>query len=164
MLNAIQTDAAVNPGNSGGPLVDMQGRVIGINTAGASSEPGSAGSIGLNFAIPIDQAKRIADEIVESGTVHRAVLGVAFADVPFAERNGAVVQAVVPGSAAAAAGIQPGEVITKVGDRLIASGDELIAAIRSYPPGAQVDVTVSGGSNPRTVPVTLGTETLPASA
>jgi putative serine protease PepD len=165
VLNAIQTDAAVNPGNSGGPLVDMQGRVIGINTAGASIGPpgAAAGSIGLNFAIPIDQAKRIADDIVESGTVQRAVLGVALAGVPFAESEGAVVRSVVPGSAAAAAGIRPGEVITKVGDRLIASGDELIAAIRSYPPGTQVEVTVSNGSSPRTVQVTLGSETLPAS-
>lgn len=127
---------------------------------------GPAGSIGLNFAIPIDQAKRIADGIVQSGAVQRAVLGVAFAGVPFVERDGAVVQAVTPGSAAAAAGIRPGEVITKVDDRLITSGDELIAAIRSYPPGEQVDVTLSapGGSSPRTVQATLGTETLPASA
>ncbi|MGH3821866.1 MAG: S1C family serine protease [Pseudonocardiaceae bacterium] len=165
VLNAIQTDAAINPGNSGGPLVDMQGRVIGINTAGASiGEPGPAGSIGLNFAIPIDQAKRIADGIVESGTVQRAVLGVELSGVSFVERAGALVRDVAPGSAAAAAGIRPGEVITKVDNRLITSGDGLIAAIRSYPPGAQVEVTVSDGANPRTVRVTLGTETLPASA
>jgi putative serine protease PepD len=167
VLNAIQTDAAINPGNSGGPLVDMQGRLIGINTAGASlGGPQNEGSIGLNFAIPIDQAKRIADDIVESGTVQQAVLGVAFAGNPFMESDRAVVQAVEPGSAAAAAGIQPGEAITKVDDRLINSGDELIAAIRSYPPGAQVHVTLSApdGSSPRTVQVTLGTETLPASA
>jgi putative serine protease PepD len=167
VLNAIQTDAAINPGNSGGPLVDMQGRVIGINTAGASiGSEGPAGSIGLNFAIPIDQAKRIADEIVTSGAVQRAVLGVAVAGIPFAESNGAIVQAVEPGSAAAAAGIRPGEMITKVDDRLIRSGDELVAAIRSYPPGAQVKVTLSApdGSNPRTVQLTLGTETLQAAA
>lgn len=165
VLNAIQTDAPINPGNSGGPLVDMQGRVIGINTAGASlGGPDAGGSIGLGFAIPIDQAKRIADDIIASGTVNRAVLGVTVPSGPAAEIRGAVVDNVVPDGAAAAAGIRPGEVITKINDRLIASGDELVAAIRSYPPGSEVDVTVGvpDGSTQRTVQVTLGTQMLPA--
>lgn len=167
VLNAIQTDAPINPGNSGGPLVDMQGRVIGINTAGASiGGPGAAGSIGLGFAIPIDQAKRIAEDIMESGTVNRAVLGVTVAGGLAAEIRGAVVQGVVAGGAAASAGIRPGEVITKIGDRLIVSGDELVAEIRSCPPGSPADVTVGAldGSTQRTVQVTLGTQTLQAAS
>ncbi|MGH3919865.1 MAG: S1C family serine protease [Pseudonocardiaceae bacterium] len=162
VLNAIQTDAPINPGNSGGPLVDMQGRVIGINTAGASiGGPDAGGSIGLGFAIPIDQVKRIADDITASGTVNRAVLGVTVSSGRATEIRGAVVEGVVAGGAAAAAGIRPGEVITKIDDRLIAGGDELVAAIRSSPPGSQVDLTVGApdGSNQRTVQATLGTQT-----
>ncbi len=164
VLNAIQTDASINPGNSGGPLIDMQGRVIGINTAGASLGGPSAGSIGLGFAIPIEQAKRIADGIVESGTVNRAVLGVTLSNDQVAERGSAVVEDVTPDGAAAAAGIRPGEAITKIDGRLISSSDELIAAIRSYPPAAQVNVTVGAadGSDQRTVQITLGTQMLPA--
>lgn len=124
----------------------------------------AVGSIGLGFAIPIDQAKRIADDIMESGTVKRAVLGVTVASGPAGEIRGAVVEGVVADGAAASAGIRPGEVITKIDDRLIAGGDELVAAIRSSPPGSQVEVTVGApnGSNQRMVQVTLGTQTLQA--
>ncbi|MGH4019687.1 MAG: S1C family serine protease [Pseudonocardiaceae bacterium] len=162
VLNAIQTDAAINPGNSGGPLVDMQGRVIGINSAIASTGVQS-GSIGLGFAIPIDQAKRVADELVRNGVATQALLGVT---VPgggaAAEDGGAPVRDVMPGGAAATAGIRPGEVITKVDDRVIESGDALVATIRSYPPGSQIDVTVRGQDGAtRTLPVTLGTQRVP---
>ncbi|MGH3773494.1 MAG: S1C family serine protease [Pseudonocardiaceae bacterium] len=158
VLDAIQTDAAINPGNSGGPLTDMQGRVIAINAAIASLSfgNGQAGSIGLGFAIPIDQARRIANDLVHNGQATQAVLGVS---VPAGrpEAGAAMVVGVTPGSAAAAAGIQTGEMITKVGDRLIDSGDALIAAIRSYPPGSQVTITVknSAGTS-RQVQATLG--------
>ena len=160
VLDAIQTDAAINPGNSGGPLTDMQGRVIGINSAIASlgSDLGQSGSIGLGFAIPIDQARRIADELIHSGHATQALLGVT---VPAAQPDdtAAVVQQVTPGTAAAAAGIHPGDMITRVDDRLIDSGDALIAAIRSHTPGAQATLTVktSAGAS-RQVHVTLGTQ------
>lgn len=160
VLDALQTDAAINPGNSGGPLTDMQGRVIGINSAIASLGfgGGQAGSIGLGFAIPIDQARRIANELVHNGHATQALLGVTVpAGQP--EDNAAVVQQVSPGGAAAAAGIQPGDKITKVDDRLIDSGDALIAAIRSHSPGSQVTLVVKDAAGAtRQVQVTLGSQ------
>ncbi len=159
VLNAIQTDAAINPGNSGGPLTDMQGRVIGINTAIASLGVGrQVGSIGLGFAIPIDQARRIANELIRTGQATQAILGVS---VPAgrAEDGAAVVQQIVPGGAAAAAGIQPGEQITKVDERVIDSGDALVAAIRSHVPGSQATITVKNPAGAtREVEVTLGSQ------
>jgi putative serine protease PepD len=160
VMDAIQTDAAINPGNSGGPLTDMQGRVIGINSAIASLGvgDGQAGSIGLGFAIPIDQAKRIANELVHNGQATQAVLGVSVpAGQP--EDGAAVVQQVIPGGPAAAAGVQPGEMITKVGNQVIDNGDALVAAIRSYAPGSQVMITVKNlGGSTRQVQVTLGSQ------
>lgn len=164
VLNAIQTDAAINPGNSGGPLVDLQGRVVGINSAIASIGPsGQAGSIGLGFAIPIDQGRRVADELVTDGVATQAVLGITTpAGVAAPESGGAVVQEVLPDGAAAAAGIRPGEVITQVDDRPIESGDGLVATIRSYPPGSRVEITVTGADGTsRMVPVTLGSQQVP---
>ena len=160
VLDALQTDAAINPGNSGGPLTDMQGRVIGINTAIASLGfgNGQAGSIGLGFAIPIDQARRIANELVNNGKATQAILGVI---VPAArpDDTAAAIKEVTPGGAAAAAGIRPGEMITKVGDRVIDSGDALIAAIRSQPPGSQIPITVKNSAGAtRQVQVTLGSQ------
>jgi putative serine protease PepD len=161
VLDALQTDAAINPGNSGGPLVDMNGRVIGVNSAIASvgtSGGGQGGSIGLGFAIPIDQAKRIADELTRTGQATQAVLGVSVpAGQP--ENGGAVIQSVVPNSGAGAAGIGAGEVITKVNDRLIDSGDALVAAIRSQQPGSQISLTVRNPAGAtRQVQVTLGSQ------
>jgi len=162
VLDAIQTDAAINPGNSGGPLTDMQGRVIAINSAIASlgfSNGGQAGSIGLGFAIPIDQARRIASELVHNGQATQAVLGVSVPAGQQLENSAALVQQVTPGSAAAAAGIQPGEMITRVGDQVIDSGDALIAAIRSYPPGSQVTMTIKNSAGTtRQVHATLGSQ------
>ncbi|MGI9063585.1 MAG: S1C family serine protease [Pseudonocardiaceae bacterium] len=164
VLNAVQTDAAINPGNSGGPLADMQGRVVGLNSAIASTGVrGQAGSIGLGFAIPIDQATRVADELVTEGVATQALLGV---ETPVGgagpTTGGAAVSEVTPGGAAAAAGIRPGEVIAKVDDRLIESGDALVATIRSYPPGSPITMTVSGeGGATRTVQVTLGSQQVP---
>jgi putative serine protease PepD len=160
VLDAIQTDAAINPGNSGGPLADMQGRVIGINSAIASlgSSSGQVGSIGLGFAIPIDQARRIASELVHNGQATQAILGVI---IPSGrpEDGAAVVQQVTPGGAAAAAGIRPNEMITKVGDQVIDSGDALVAAIRSHAPGSQVTITVKDPDGAtRQVQVTLGSQ------
>jgi putative serine protease PepD len=160
VLDAIQTDAAINPGNSGGPLTDMLGRVIGINSAIASlgTSNGQVGSIGLGFAIPIDQAKRIAGELVHNGQATQAILGVVVtAGRP--EDSSATIQQVTPGGAAAAAGLQPGEMITKVDDRVIDSGDALVAAIRSHAPGSHATITVKNSTGAtRQVQVTLGSQ------
>ncbi|PZS36931.1 MAG: protease [Pseudonocardiales bacterium] len=160
VLDAIQTDAAINPGNSGGPLTDMQGRVIAINSAIAAlgSGTGQVGSIGLGFAIPIDQARRIANELVHTGQATSAILGVTVpAGQP--EDGAAAVQQVTPGGAAAAAGIQSGDKIIKVDDRVIDSGDALVAAIRSHSPGSQITVTIKGaGGATRQVKATLGSQ------
>jgi len=160
VLDAIQTDAPINPGNSGGPLVDIAGRVIGINTAIASigGLPGEqSGSVGLGFSIPINQAKRIADELIASGHATQAQLGVSVQD---SQPNGAKLVNVAPGGAAAKAGLQPGDVVTKVGDRLIENSDALVAAINSSVPGSNITLTVASGAGAaRQVPVTLGSVT-----
>ncbi|MEP6561387.1 MAG: trypsin-like peptidase domain-containing protein [Nakamurella sp.] len=166
VISAIQTDAAINPGNSGGPLVDMSGKVIGINSAIASlsdSASGEAGSIGLGFAIPIDQAKRIADEIVATGKASHAVLGASVGDAA-ADANsllttGAQISAVTAGGAAAAGGLQVGDVITKVGDQKVESADALIAAVRSAAPNSAVTITYARNGDSATANVTLGSST-----
>ena len=161
VIDALQTDAAINPGNSGGALVNMDGQLIGINTAiasiGGSGAGEQSGSIGLGFAIPVDQARRIADELVKTGKATQAVIGI---QVPSQDAaNGATVVEVTAGSPAEKAGIPKGSVITKVDDRVITSGDALIAAIRSHAPGDNVSITYTdgNGSNSKTVDVTLGT-------
>jgi putative serine protease PepD len=159
--DAIQTDAAINPGNSGGPLVDVDGRVIGINTAiatlGASEMPGSqSGSIGLGFAIPVDQARRVADELTKSGHATYAQIGISVRAQD--DVNGARVLDVTPDGPAAKAGIPSGAIVTRVDDQVIDSGNSLIAAVRSHQPGDKVKVTYTDpqGQNPKTVEVTLG--------
>ncbi|HEY3260281.1 MAG TPA: trypsin-like peptidase domain-containing protein, partial [Pseudonocardiaceae bacterium] len=155
VLDAIQTDAAINPGNSGGPLVDTQGRVIGINSAIATISGGGnqSGSIGLGFAIPIDQVRRIADELVQKGKSTQAVLGVGIND---AAQGGAQIAKVDPGGPADQAGIKVGDVVTKIDGRLIQDGDALVAAIRSHAPGDKVTLNVGD----RTVQVTLDSRTV----
>lgn len=154
VIDAVQTDAAVNPGNSGGALVNMNGELVGINSAIAST--GGSGSIGLGFAIPVDQARRIADQIIKQGYATRAVLGVSVSDSP--QVAGALVRAVEPGGPAAGAGLREGAVITKVGERVIDDGDALVAAIRSRAPGDTVTVTYAAreGEAPTTADVALG--------
>lgn len=161
VMNAIQTDAAINPGNSGGALVNMNGELVGVNSAiasmggGPSSEGAQAGSIGLGFAIPSDQAKRIADELVSTGTVTHASLGVQLTQA--AGGRGAAVAQVVSGGPAAAAGVPDGVLITQVDDRPIDDADALVAAVRSKAPGDTVTLTYTDGSGAaQTARVTLG--------
>jgi putative serine protease PepD len=153
VLSALQTDAAINPGNSGGPLVDMQGALIGINSAIATTGA-EGGSIGVGFSIPINQAKRVAEELERTGRATRPVLGVALAGRGRAT-NGAVIGQVEPGGPADQAGIKANEVVTRVDDRPVTNGNELVAAIRDHAPGDRVTLTVDG----RQVPVTLGGQT-----
>ncbi|MBW0018299.1 MAG: trypsin-like peptidase domain-containing protein [Mycobacterium sp.] len=158
VLDAIQTDAAINPGNSGGALVNMSGQLVGVNSAiatlGADSQDAQSGSIGLGFAIPVDQAKRIADELISSGKATHASLGVQVTTDK--GTPGAKVMDVVQGGAAANAGVPKGVIVTKVDDRPINSADALVAAVRSKAPGDKVSLTFQDNGGSRTVQVTLG--------
>ncbi|MUL85767.1 MULTISPECIES: S1C family serine protease [unclassified Mycolicibacterium] len=159
VLDAIQTDAAINPGNSGGALVNMNGELVGINSAiatmGGDSPQAQSGSIGLGFAIPVDQAKRIADELIQSGTASHASLGVQVSNDTTSD--GAKIVEVTNGGAAAVAGLPSGVVVTKVDDRVIGSADALVAAVRSKAPGDKVTLTfLDQGGKPQTIEVTLG--------
>lgn len=142
---AIQTDAAINPGNSGGPLVDMTGAVVGINSSIRTASQGteSGGSIGLGFAIPIDEVMPIVDQMIAGETPTHARLGIRVSDAGTAAEGatGALVSQVSDGSTAAAGGLQEGDVITRIEDRVITDADSLVATIRSYRPGDSVEVT-----------------------
>jgi putative serine protease PepD len=143
---AIQTDAAINPGNSGGPLVDMSGAVVGINSSIRTASQGTGaqgGSIGLGFAIPIDEVMPIVDQMIAGETPTHARLGIQVGDAGTAAEGGAgaLVREVSAGSTAADAGLQQGDVITRVDDRAITDADSLVATIRSYRPGDEVEVT-----------------------
>ena len=156
VIDAIQTDAAINPGNSGGALVDSSGAVVGINTAIRTLGAGEGGgSIGLGFAIPIDDARAIAEELIRSGRVRHPDLGVNAASVTDGMSDGARVQNVQQGSAAADAGIVEGDVIIRVGERGIATADELEVAVREFEIGAPVPVALVRDNRPLTVVVTL---------
>ena len=156
VIDAIQTDAAINPGNSGGALVDAAGAVVGINTAirtlGASE---GGGSIGLGFAIPIDTARVIAQELIRTGHYQHAELGINAASVTDGKSDGARVQNVQQGSAAAEAGIMENDVITKVGNRAIGSADALTVAIHERAIGERVPISLVRDGRPLVVTVTL---------
>jgi putative serine protease PepD len=161
VLDAVQTDAAINPGNSGGALVNMNGELVGVNSAiatlggDADGQQAQGGSIGLGFAIPVDQAKRIADELIDNGTASHASLGVQVGND--ATVDGARIVEVTGGGAAAAAGLPSGVVVTKVDDRVINSADALVAAVRSRAPGEKLTLTyLDSTGKPQTVEVTLG--------
>ncbi|AVL99757.1 peptidase S1 [Gordonia iterans] len=159
VIDAIQTDAAINPGNSGGALVNSVGALIGINTAIATlgGADRATGSIGLGFAIPVDQAMRVANQLIKGEPVTRASLGVNVRPSPDAEQPGAVVSEVVRGGAAEKANIPQGAVITAVDDRKIASSEALVAAIRSQRPGQTVKITYTHQGREQVATVTLGT-------
>jgi putative serine protease PepD len=157
--DAIQTDAAINPGNSGGPLVDSQGRVIGINSAIASlGSDGSSqsGSIGVGFAIPVDEVKSVSDQLVKGQTPKHALLGVSLSDEA---AGGALISQVSSGSAAATGGLQAGDVVTRVDQSTIDDASSLSAFIRSHQPGDKVTVHYTRGGAQRTAVVTLGSAT-----
>lgn len=160
VLDAIQTDAAINPGNSGGALVDLSGKLVGINSAiatmGGDSTETQGGSIGLGFAIPVDQAKRIADQLIANGRATHASLGVRVGTDK--DIQGARIVDVVPGGAAETAGLPNGAIVTKVDSRPVNSADGLVAAVRSKAPGDKVTLTYTdaGGGPEQSVDVTLG--------
>lgn len=155
-IDAIQTDAAINPGNSGGALVDATGALVGINSAIATLSGGStSGSIGLGFSIPINQAKRVVDEIISTGKSTRPFLGINF-DTSFTGQ-GARILRVVEGEAAARAGIPSGAVIREIEGRKINDLISAIVRIRAFAPGETIKITVDlPGGGSRTFTVVLG--------
>jgi putative serine protease PepD len=161
-MSAIQTDASINPGNSGGPLLNAAGAVIGIDSAiqssGSPSGSTQAGSIGLGFAIPINEAKRVAQQLITTGKPVYPVLEVSV-DPNYAGQGAKISTAsgaVTPGGPAAKAGLQPGDVITNLGGTVIDSSPTLIAEIWQHTPGQNVQVTYDRGGSSHTVTVTLG--------
>lgn len=156
-INAIQTDAAINPGNSGGPLLDGTGRVIGINSAIATlagTIGGESGSIGLGFSIPIDTAKRIAEELIATGDSQTPIIGVVL-NTAFTG-DGAKVSEITPGGPAEKAGVRVGDVITGLNGRQVADSTELVVVIRSYAPGEEIEITLTRNGQPSTVSLALG--------
>ena len=155
-INALQTDAAINPGNSGGPLVDMSGAVIGINSAIASlgsAFGGQSGSIGLGFAIPINQAKKTADQLIKSGVATYPIMGIQLA-TNFSG-SGALVAAVTVGYPAAKAGIQKGDVITEIDGKEIANSDEAIVIVRSHDVGDALKIKFTRNGSTKEVSIIL---------
>ncbi|MGW5651810.1 S1C family serine protease [Streptomyces humi] len=167
-MSALQTDASINPGNSGGPLLDATGAVIGINSAiqsassGGLGSTGQSGSIGLGFAIPINQAKYVAQQLIKTGKPVYAKIG---ASVSLEDSsNGAQITdsgsggsaAVESGGPADKAGLKPGDVITKLDDSVIDSGPTLIGEIWTHQPGDKVEITYKRGGSEHTVTLTLG--------
>jgi putative serine protease PepD len=161
VTNAIQIDAAVNPGNSGGPLFDAQGRVIGITSSIATMSDGSSqsGSIGLGFAIPANLATSVADQLIEDGTAEHAFLGVSLGDASATAdgvtRRGAEVGEVTDGSPAAEAGLQPGDVIVAIDDDAVNGAESLTAYVRERAAGEQATITYVRDGKTQTVDVTL---------
>ena len=175
--NVIQTDAAINPGNSGGPLLDANGRVIGINSQIES--PNGGGNVGIGFAVPINTAHQVAQQLLANGQVQHAFLGISGADLTpqiadvlnLPVKQGALVQTVVPDGPADKAGVKGGnatvsidgqriraggDVITAVDGKPVTGMDEVISAVNQKQPGDQVELTLAHGSQKRTVTVTLG--------
>jgi S1-C subfamily serine protease len=161
VYDAIQTDAAINPGNSGGALVDSTGALIGINSAiqtFASGSGGQSGNIGLGFAIPVDQAKRIAQQLIQTGSFKHANAGWNVRSVSATTSEGAQVVNVVQNGPAAAAGLAEGDVVTKFGDRQISTAEDLQVAVMDASPGDSVPVQFDRQGQQHTVTLTLGSD------
>jgi putative serine protease PepD len=143
-INAVQTDAAINPGNSGGPLVNLRGQVVGVNSAIATTGgiASSRGNIGVGFAIPIEQVRITADQILRTGEARYPVIGAKVETGGEDEGAGALVDEVMPGTPAESAGLQQGDVITEVNGLRVTDGIALIVAIRTYQPGETIEFTL----------------------
>ena len=159
-INALQTDAAINPGNSGGPLVDSTGAVIGVNSAiatlGSSFGP-RTGSIGLGFAIPINQARKTADQLIKTGKATYPVMGISV-DMNFSGTGAMIAKtagAIIPGGPASLAGMKSGDVITEIEGRVVTSPEELIVAIRSHSVGEEIEITYLRSGVSKSVRLTL---------
>ncbi|WP_329118305.1 S1C family serine protease [Streptomyces sp. NBC_01353] len=168
-MSALQTDASINPGNSGGPLLDASGAVIGINSAIQSTGNGfgqtQAGSIGLGFAIPVNQAKNVAEQLIKTGKPVYPVIGATVnmtdkgAGATIADEGAGGTPAVTANGPAAQAGLKAGDVITAFGDRQIDSGPTLISEIWTHQPGDSVEITYERDGKTAKTTVTLGERT-----
>ena len=164
LVSAVQTDASINPGNSGGALVNCEGQLVGVPTAGAGAPNSGGGSIGLGFAIPVDLAKRIADEIIATGHVTHAFFGLSTLPIPPAAAEqaglpeGLFVQAVTPGGPAAAAGLRTGDVITKIDGEPATSNIQLQELTLTKKPGDTVPIDYTRDGQSATVTVTLAAQ------
>jgi putative serine protease PepD len=167
-VDALQTDAPINPGNSGGPLLDARGRVIGVNSAirsgadGVGAADAEGGSIGLGFAIPINQGKRVAEELINTGRATHPVIGVSL-DVDYAGDGARVSATGADGDAPVTAGgpgdrdgIRAGDVITAVDGRRVHSSGELIVRTRAHRPGDRLELTIERAGRERTLTLVLG--------
>jgi len=167
LVNAIQTDASINPGNSGGALVDCSARLVGINSAGAAVPNSPGGSIGLGFAIPIDLAKRIADELLAGGTVGRPTVGMQVQEIPqqLAQATGGsaglYVTAVTAGGPAEKAGIRPGDVIVAVDGEPADSVDALVVRTITMKPNETIHLTYERAGSQHSTDLTLGVSSRP---
>ena len=164
LVSALQTDASINPGNSGGALVNWEDQLVGVPTAGAAVPNSGGGSIGLGFAIPVDLAKRIADEIIATGRVTHAFFGLSTLPIPPAAAEqaglpeGLFVQAVTPGGPAAAAGLRAGDVITKIDGEPATSNIQLQELTLTKKPGDTVSIDYTRDGQSATVTVTLAAQ------
>ncbi|MBL8343732.1 MAG: trypsin-like peptidase domain-containing protein [Rubrivivax sp.] len=157
----IQTDAAINPGNSGGALVDAQGSLVGINTAIFSR---SGGSLGIGFAVPIDTARDVMDQLVRGGKVKRGFIGVDIRDLnaELAEslalpvKSGVLITGVLNDGPAAKGGVRPGDVVVRVGDKPVANSAELLAAVAALPPQSEAQLSLRRGAEALSVRVRVG--------
>ena len=163
VTSAIQTSAAVNPGNSGGALVDAAGRLVGINSSIATlgGSEGQSGSIGIGFAIPVDEAQWIAEQLIEDGTAQHAFLGVTPTDgtatVGSATRSGAEIRSVTSGSPAEDAGLREGDLVVGVDDSPVTSAESLVGLVHARRIDTQVELTVVRDGREEQVTATLGT-------
>jgi putative serine protease PepD len=168
LVDAIQTDAAINPGNSGGAMTNCSSQLIGVPSAGATvpnaSGQSSAGSVGLGFAIPSDFARSVANEIIETGTVNHAYFGIAVDQIPPAAAaqartsEGLYVAGVVPEGPAASAGLQPGDIITKINGKAATDPSQLQALTLTDRPGDKVEIEYVRSGSTATTTVTLGAQ------
>jgi putative serine protease PepD len=164
LVSALQTDAAINPGNSGGALVNCAGQLVGVPTAGATVPNSGGGSIGLGFAIPVDLAKSIADEIIATGRVTHAYFGLQTVPIPPAAAaqagvpEGLYVQAVTAGGPAAQAGLRPDDVITSIDGEPATSNIQLQELTLTKKPGDTVSIVYARAGHSATTKVTLGAQ------
>lgn len=161
-IPVIQTDAAINPGNSGGALLDAKGRLIGINVAIASagsSSSGQSGNIGVGFALPSNLAKRVADEIIATGTATHGLLGAQVSDAASAQGStieGALIEKATAGGAAENAGIQAGDIVTRFNGVLITDASDITAQVRTLAAGSKVEIEVNRNGKTIAIQATLG--------